>query len=91
MIYGPDGKPRVATDGPTGRQIVLVEHMVNGTPTWGIDLKGDMSRLYTIMIMTRIVSAVAQEGEAMFKEKQVVNAVKQKMANIDKVERENDE
>lgn len=36
MILGPNGKPVTATDGPTGREIRLVEHVIKGRPTWGV-------------------------------------------------------
>lgn len=40
MLVGPNGKPIVKSEGPTGRRIILHEIMVNGQPAIKTDAQG---------------------------------------------------
>lgn len=87
MILGPDNKP-VASDGPTGREVHLVEIMKDGAKTWGLaPVGGHFEKIEVIQILTIAAHGVATQIRAEMHHAVSMQKVQQKINELDKKEK----
>ncbi len=80
-LLGPDGKP-TAHDGPTGRYIKIIEHVMKGRPVWGVEFEGSFELLEMFQILSDVIRGIAQRERSLVAENRAMQEVKQKMASI---------
>ncbi|UOF79063.1 hypothetical protein [Caudoviricetes sp.] len=56
MIVDPSGKQ--ATEGPTGRSIIISEHIVKGTPSWGVECDETVDTLEALQVLSEVLRAI---------------------------------
>lgn len=88
MIVGPNGRPVQATDGPTGREVHLVEIMKEGKLTWGLaPVGGAFDKLEVIQVLTIAAHGVATQCRAEMHHMQSMAEVKAKMHDLQNKEK----
>lgn len=81
-LVGPSGRP-IATEGPTGRKIIIHEAMVGGRPAWGVDFEG-IGILEVFQILGDVIRGIAQRERSLIAEKRAMAQVQTKVDQINK-------
>jgi hypothetical protein len=100
MLVGPNGRPIVKSEGPTGRAIQLIEVMTNGVPSIQLGAKGEWfkdnsppeilrGRLLMCTYMMNMATSILKDILGTFVDKDVEQEVQKHMNTIAKGAKEN--
>lgn len=82
MIVDPNGKQ--ASDGPTGRAIVITEHIVKGTPSWGVECDATVDVLEALQVLSEVTRAIVVTQRQKAIQNKIQNELKHKLDDMTK-------
>jgi ABC-type ATPase involved in cell division len=81
-IVGPDGKQ--ISEGPTGRAIVISEHIIKGKPCWGVEGAESIDILEALQVLSEVTRAIIVTHRQKIFEQKAQNQVRLKLDDLAK-------